>query len=191
MAHDRAIVVDGALGASLPGGIVRRGTVTNVDGPGTAAVTMSLLAAASGLGEWVAMIELAEAPSDFAGLAALEAGVALERCAVVRRVERERWAVVVAALLEGMAMVVTPIPMHARISDARRLIARARERHAALVVTGGNWPAETTLRIDAGSSRWHGLERGDGLLARRDLAIRVQGKGAQRHASLDLAARAG
>jgi hypothetical protein len=191
LAQDRALAVGGELGAALPGGGLRRGTVTSVHGPGAAAAALPLLAAVTGVGEWAAVVELADRPGDFAGLAAVESGVVLDHCAIIRSVQRERWAVVVGALLEGMTMVAASVPAHARPADARRLVARARERQALLIVVGAGWPAEAALRIHAGPSRWHGLERGDGLLAWRDLAITVEGKGAPRRAHLDLAARAG
>jgi hypothetical protein len=74
---------------------------------------------------------------------------------VVRGVPRERWSTVVAALLDGVAMVVAAIPPWLRANDARRLSARARER-AAVLVALGSWPAEASLRLHTEPSEWTG-----------------------------------
>ena len=47
-----------------------------------------------------------------------------ERLAIVRRVAPDRWAAVVAALLDGITVVVAAVPPHVRLGDARRLVAR-------------------------------------------------------------------
>ena len=190
-AHERALMVGGALGELLPGGCLRRGSVIHLHGAQRSALQLALLAAVTRSGEWAAIVESRDGPADFAGLAALEAGVDLERCALVRAVPRERWAVVVGALLEGMTMVVAPVPAYARPADARRLLARARERQAMLVVTGGSWPVDAALRIRAGRGVWHGLEPGEGLLRSCDVHVVVDGKGAPRRACVDLFERAG
>ncbi len=162
----------------LPGGGLRRGSITCVDGiTGTSAVVLPLLAAATSTGEWGAVVD---SSGTFGGLAALEAGVVLERCALIRKAPPERWATVVSALLEGMAIVIATPPRHVRLADARRLLARTRERQALLVVCGA-WPAEAALRILVEAGIWHGLERGEGTLTHRDLTIRLEGR--RRHGS--------
>jgi hypothetical protein len=113
--------------------------------------------------------------------AAADTGVALERCAVVRRVPRDRWATVVAALLDGMALVCATVPPWLRAGDARRLTARARER-AAVLVAMGPWPTEATLRLHTEPSAWAGLECGSGLLDARMLDLHVEGTGVRAHA---------
>ncbi len=185
------MTVDSQIGAALHGNGLRRGTVVTIDGAGSAAATLELLSATTRIGEWGAVVELSSRPREMAGLAAAEVGVSLERCAIVRDVSSERWPAVISALLEAMSMVATAVPSNVRMADARRLITRARERQAVLVVVGAGWPAEASLRINAGPSRWHGLEFGDGLLAYRDLSIAIADKGAVRHAHLGQRALAG
>ena len=166
-AGERALPVPGELGELIP--TLRRGSVIAVSGaPGAGAtsVALQLAAAATSAGEWAAAVEL---DASIGGLAAAEAGVALERFAVVRRVPPARWAAVVAALLDGIALVLAEVPPYARAGDARRLAARARERGVVLVGLG-SWPAEATLRVCAESSEWRGL-------ATRDLSVRVDGHG--------------
>ena len=175
-AHLRSLPIAAPLGELLPGAALARGATVVVDGPLASALSLALLAAASAGGEWVAVAEPDDRPGDFGALAAAEAGVALERCAVVRRVARDRWPVVVNALLEGARLVVAPVPQRLRHTDARRLVARARERQCILVVLGSGWPAEAALRIHGQASRWHGLEAGEGLLMHRELLIEIDSK---------------
>ena len=114
-AGERALPVPGELGELIPP--LRRGSVVAVDGePGAGAtsVALRLAAAATAAGEWAAAVEL---HGSIGGLAAAEAGVALERFAVVRRVPPARWATVVAALLDGIGLVLAEVP---RVRARRR-----------------------------------------------------------------------
>ncbi len=61
----------------------------------------------------------------------------------------------VAALLDGVALVVATVPVRVRLGDARRLVARARER-ASVLVAVGPWPVEASLRVYAEGSTWSG-----------------------------------
>lgn len=164
LAGERLLPVPGPLGELLPGAGLQRGAVVSVEGAlgaGVTSVTFQLAAAATAAGEWAAVVE---AGATVGGLAAAEAGVALERLAVVRQVPPARWATVVAALLEGFTLVVAEVPRYARAGDARRLAARARERGAVLVGARG-WPVEAALRLRA-----EGQGRGA-------LRVRIDGRG--------------
>jgi hypothetical protein len=119
---------------------------------------------------------MVDADGVLGGLAAAEAGVALDRLAVVRAVPAALYGRVVAALLDGVTVVGATIPRGFRLADARRLEARARERAAILVATG-SWPGEAALRLRAEHSSWAGLGRGEGLLAERTLRVAVTGRG--------------
>lgn len=177
LAGQRLLPVVGELGELLPGAGLRRGSVVTVDGdPGAGATSVAfrLVAAATDAGEWAAAIDL---DGTLGGWAAAEQGVALDRFAVVQRVPPARWATVVAALLDGVGLVLAEAPAAVRAGDARRLVARARERDAVLVVAG-QWPAEAAVRLHAEGSVWRGLEAGAGRLADRALAVRVDGRGA-------------
>jgi len=176
-AGDRMLAVDGPLGELLPGGGLRRGATVTVDGSlgaGGTSVALTLAAAATATGEWAAVID----PYGTLGArAAAAAGVELERCAVIRRCPLDRWSTVVAALLDGVALVATTVPLRVRVGDARRLAARARER-ASVLVALGPWPAEASVRMYAEASAWSGLGDGSGLLDTRDLHVRVEARGA-------------
>lgn len=177
LAGERRLAVPGPLGEILPGGGLQRGSVVRVEGaPGSGATSLvlSLLAAATAAGEWAAMVD---ADGVLGGLAAAEAGVALERLAVVRAVPPALYGRVVATLLDGMTVVGATVPRGLRLSDARKLEARARER-AAVLVAAGPWPGEASLRLRAEHSSWTGLGRGEGLLGERILRVAVSGRGA-------------
>jgi hypothetical protein len=174
LAGERLLAVPGALGAVLPGGGLQRGTVTVIDGvlgAGRMSVALRLVAAATAVGEWAAVVD----DGTVGAVAAGEAGAELSRVAVVRAVPRDQWAIVVAALLEGITVVVAPVPAGVRSGDARRLAARARERGAVLVAVGP-WPVEAALRLHAAGGRWRGLGAGDGLLADRAIEVQVGGR---------------
>jgi hypothetical protein len=155
LAGDRVLVVPGSVGEQLSAGGVRRGATVALDGPlgsGSTTVAFAFAAAATSTGEWAAVVD---PDGTFGACAAAANGVALERCAVVRRVPRDRWGTVVAALLDGVAMVIAAVPPWLRANDARRLSARARER-AAVLVALGPWPAEASLRLHTEPSAWAG-----------------------------------
>ena len=183
LARERSLPVAGPLGELLPGAALQRGTVVQVDGArgaGATSVAFALAAAATQAGEWVGAVDLA---GTLGAEAAAAAGVALERFPVVRLGSDaiERWATVVAALLDGVGLVLAELPRHAQVGDARRLAARARERGAVLVVlptAAARWPGDAALHLVAEGGPWAGLEPGAGLLASRALRLRVEGRGA-------------
>jgi hypothetical protein len=177
LAGERRLAVPGPLGEILPGGGLQRGSVVRVEGAvgsGATSLLLSLLAAATAAGEWAAVVD---GDGVLGGLAAAEAGVALDRLAVVRAVPAALYARVVATLLDGVTVVGATIPRGFRLGDARRLEARARER-AAVLVAVGSWPGEAALRLRAEHTSWGGLGRGEGLLEKRVLRVAVSGRGA-------------
>jgi hypothetical protein len=177
LAGERCLAVPGPLGGILPGGGLQRGSVVRVEGAvgsGATSLLLALLAAATAAGEWAAVVD---GDGVLGGLAAAEAGVALDRLAVVRAVPAALYGRVVATLLDGVTMVGVTVPRGFRLADARRLEARARERAAVLVAAGG-WPGEAALRLRAEHSSWGGLGRGEGVLGQRVLRVAVSGRGA-------------
>jgi len=194
LARDRSVAFPGVLGDLVPGGAVARGSVLRVTGrPGAGATTVGfeLAAGFTALGEWAAAVDL---DTTLGPLAAAEAGVALERFAVVRRVPPARWATVVAALLDGVSLVLAEVPRGVALGDARRLEARARERESVLVALetrGAVWPAGAAYALHATASEWDGLERDSGLLAGRRLQLQVDGRGAAAQPRTGELARAG
>ena len=194
LARERSVALGGALAELVPDGTVVRGSVLRVGGPpgaGSTTVAFELAAAFTALGEWAAAVDL---DGTLGPLAAGEAGVALERFAVVRRVPPARWATVVAALLEGVSLVIAEVPRGVGLGDARRLVARARERESVLVVAetqGVVWPAGAAFGVHAVGSVWDGLGRDAGFLTGRRLQVRVEGRGAAARPRIGELARAG
>ena len=90
-----------ALEAVLPGGGVRRGSVVGLEGPGSTSLLWSLLAPPTEAGSWAVLVGLPAVGL----LAAADAGVALERLAVVAP-PGGSWATVLGALLDGFDLVV-------------------------------------------------------------------------------------
>jgi hypothetical protein len=197
-AHERVVPVPGPLGDLIPGRGLRRGAVVAVDGaPGAGAtsVALALAAAVTAAGEWAAAVDL---HGTLGGMAAAEAGVDLDRFAVVRpslggSVPPDRWATAVAALLDGMSLVLAELPRSVRAADARRLVARAREREVILVplARGGAWPAEAALRLRAAGGPWPGLAAGSGVLADRTVRVEIEGRGVAARSRTGGFARAG
>jgi hypothetical protein len=119
-------------------------------------------------------------------VAAAEAGLDLERVAVVADPGRQ-WPVVTGALLDALDIVVIRPPPpgsslggagHVRLGDARRLTARARDRSAVLVVVGGGWPTGPDVRLTVTANQWTGIGEGHGVLTGRAVDVVVTGRGA-------------
>lgn len=207
LARDRRLLVPGEVRVLLSGGALQRGSTVTVEGglgAGATSLALELAAAATAAGEWAGAIDL---DGTFGGEAAAQAGVVLERFAVIRAARATtqpgepgglppaRWAAVVAALLDGVSVVLAEVPRYATAGDARRLVARARERGAVLVpllvAPGTRWPADASLRLRATSGCWHGLAPGAGLLTDRARAVTVDGEGEAARTRTAVLARAG
>jgi hypothetical protein len=195
LARERAVVLAGELGELVPNGTLARGSVLSVEagsagisGTGATTVAFELAAAVTTIGEWAAAVDL---DGTFGALAARDVGVELERFAVVRRVPPSRWAAVVAALLDGVSLVLAEVPRGVGMGDARRLVARARERGAILVVHAppGRWQGGAALTLSAEGSAWCDLDS-TGYLTDRTLHVRVEGRGAATRPRLGELARA-
>ena len=170
LAGERVLPVLAPLEPLFPARGLRRGSVVTVGG--STSLALALLAAASGQGSWCAAVGF---PS--LGLAAAaELGVALDRFPLVP--SPRRWAWVVAALADGLDVVLARPPSFVKAADARRLTARVRERGAVLVVAGGGWPEAAEVRLDVVSSAWEGIGPGHGRLLGRRVEVVAGGRGA-------------
>lgn len=171
----RTLPVLPELAALLPGRGLRRGTTVAVAaGPpapsGGTSLVLALLAEASRSGSWCAVVGV---PA-LGLVAAADTGIALERLALVPHPGPE-WAAVVAALIDGVDVVVTAMPTAVTASVASRLAARARQRGSVLVPYGRWDGADVTLQVIRGV--WEGLGSGRGRLRRRELTILARGRG--------------
>jgi putative intracellular protease/amidase len=90
-------------------------------------------------------------------------------------------AAIVAALIDGFDVVLVAAGPGARwrAADARRLVARVRERGAVLVTVGGDLPGQPgNVRLTVTASRWEGLgEEERGYLRRRRVSVAASGRG--------------
>lgn len=169
LAEDRVLPVLPALEPLLPGRGLRRGSTVAV--AGSTSLALAVLAGPSAAGSWSAAVGL---PS-LGLVAAAEAGVALDRLALVAS-PGEQWPTIVAALLDAMDVVLVCPSGRVRVGDARRLTARARERGAVLVSTKA-WEG-ADVRLSVASSEWEGLGQGHGHLTRRRMEVVASGRGA-------------
>ena len=177
LAQQHVLPVHDALDPLLPWGGLRRGSVVRVGGRSASAalsLTFGLISRATAEGSWAAIVGV----DDVGAVAAEEAGVALERLALVPRAPIEQWTVVTAALLDALDLVVVRPPARVRASDARRLATRARERGSVLVAVGDRWNETVDLRLAIGAVQWLGLGEGNGYLRARRFEVMANGRGA-------------
>ena len=167
---DRPLPVLPALEPLFPAGGLRRGSAVAVRG--SASLLLALLAGPSRRGAWCGVVGL----PGLGLAAAAEAGVALERLALVPDPGRD-WAAVAAALLDAMEVVVVAPRGRVPDADVRRLAARARQRGAVLVPFGPvPWPG-AELRLSPADGVWEGLGDGSGRLRSRRVVVRGDGRG--------------
>jgi hypothetical protein len=175
---DQIIEMPAPLREMLPGRGLRRGSTVSVRG--STSLLLVVLAAATRAGGWAAVVGMPQ----LGLVAAAESGVALERLALVPEPGLD-WPEVVAALLDGIDVVVATPPAGVTPVLARTLAARARQRGTVLVTARG-WPsAELTIEADHGI--WYGMDDGRGRLRCRTVNVVVRGRGAAerpRHAPM-------
>ncbi|WHP18063.1 hypothetical protein [Cellulomonas sp. ES6] len=162
------LAVPPALTPLLPDGL-RRGSTTAVLGS-TSLVLAMIAAACTAREAWAAVV----GQPSLGLLAAAQSGVALARLAVVPRPGVDS-PTVVAALLDGIDVVVVGPGATLADADRRRLMARARDRGSVLLATSP-WPgAGCVLTVEGG--RWTGVGDGDGRLRAHELRITRTGRG--------------
>ena len=149
------------------------GMVATLDSP---ALAMSLMAGPSRAGEWTSVVGVPEFGFD----AALAFGVDLGRCIVVPE-PGEHWLSVTAGLVEITTVVLVRPSVPVTEQQAARMLARLRQKDAALLVDTGllgerAWP-RPQRRLAVIDNRWSGLGRGHGHLRGRQVTVRSWGGG--------------
>jgi hypothetical protein len=173
----RVLPVPPELSGLLPNRGLRRGSTVAVAagrpaaGSGGTSLLLALLSAASRAGSWCAVVGVPE----LGALAAAESGIAVDRLALVPNPGPE-WPTVVAALIDGVDVVVVAVPGPVSPSIASRLVARSRQRGSVLMPFGRWDGADVTLQVMHGM--WDGLGPGHGRLRRREVTITARGRGA-------------
>jgi surface antigen len=157
-----------ALAPLLPEGALRRGSSLVVTG--STSLLLALVARASQEGSWVAAVGM----PGVGLLAAQQAGVVLDRLALVPQPGPDA-PTVVAALLDGVDLVIVGDCLALVDADRRRLMARARERGAVLLSTVP-WSGANVV-LTAEPVEWTGLGHGHGHLRRHRLAVTRGGRG--------------
>jgi hypothetical protein len=153
----------------LPDGLRRGSTVTVGD---STSLALALLAGPSAAGSWAAAVGV----SHLGLAAAAELGVALDRLVVVADPPRDAFATVVAALVDALDVVLLRARCRVSGNDARRLIARARERGSVLIVLGDSWPEAPDVRLSIVRAEWEGLGEGYGHLHARRAVVEAGGR---------------
>lgn len=184
----RGLPVHPALTSLFPEGMLRRGSVLGITGPGSSvALLLALVAQVTAEGSWAAVVGLPALGIE----AAAALGVPLHRLVLVPD-PGARWPEAVAVLLDALDLVALGIPPACRATDARRLAARARERRSVLAIVtpptiaseqapplpaqGIRWPEPVDLLLQVTSTTWEGLAAGDSTLLRRQVTIRSSGR---------------
>lgn len=157
------------LAGALPSGGIERGSVTAVTGART--LLTGLLAEVTRTGGYAAVV----GQRGLGLLAAVEMGADLSRTALVPEPGTDPIGIA-AVLLDGMDLVVLDLA-GARVppSRSRAVMARARSRGSALVVTGGEWEG-AHVRIDARVGAYEGLGAGCGRVRGMRLDVRARGR---------------
>ena len=167
-AAERLLPVPEPLALLLPSGALARGSTVVV--AGSTSLALALLSQASAAGSWVALVGL----PGVGVLAAHQLGLDLDRVVLVPAPGPDG-PTVVAALLDGVDVVVVGPQVALGDADRRRLSARARERSAVLLSTTA-WPGAHVV-LTAEVSHWEGLGRGYGRLRSRRLTVQRSGRG--------------
>lgn len=157
------------LATVLPWPGLRHGSTVAVHD--STALLLALLSEATTQGSWSALVGL----PGIGLTAAAETGVDIARLALVPHPGNNP-AEVIAALLDGVDLVVVGQPQQLTDTDARRLSTRARHRGSVLLPLG-SWPG-ADVQLHCTEAHWHGLGDGHGHLRERELTIRASGRGA-------------
>ncbi|MFC8044927.1 hypothetical protein [Nocardia sp. NPDC057353] len=165
-ARTPVLAVPAALAPIFPdGGLAKGSTVAYT---GTSTVLLGLLAAVTADGAWAALVG-----GGRRGLLAFhEMGGALERLAVIRDPGRDPLGVV-AALTDGIDLVVLDHRVDIPPARARTLAGRVRSQQAVLLVAGQDWP-HPDLRIRSHLAGAHGLGAGRGRLKGLEVEVATQ-----------------
>ncbi|GAA2072429.1 hypothetical protein GCM10009780_05260 [Actinomadura alba] len=164
------VPVSRALEPVLGNGL-RRGSVVSVAGPAAGSLGLALMAEASSAGGWCAVVGVPE----LGMVAAAAMGIEPARLVLVDD-PGQRWPEVVAALMEGVEVVLLRPGGRPDPTVARRLTALAR-RHGSVLVSAGAWEG-AHVRLQVREASWIGVGDGHGHLRGRQALIHAEGRGA-------------
>lgn len=152
-----------------------RGQVIHCAGAASLSLALSLTAAATRAGAWLAIVDVPALGVEAAG----ELGVPLERLVRIETGSTGQWADVMGAVADGFELIVTEVPRGISATMARRVHQRLRARGGVLLTTASGRrgsPLSSDLDVHAVSSQWEGLGAGHGHLAARRLVVEASGR---------------
>ncbi|SDM33477.1 hypothetical protein [Allokutzneria albata] len=165
----RTLPVRPELRAVLPWPGLRRGATIALRG--STSLLFAILASATTEGSWAAVVGL----PGLSVLAAAEAGVAVQRMALVPR-PGTQLGEVVAALTDGLDLVAFTGTTMINTAQTRTLAARVRQRGTVLLPLGP-WPSPD-VELRCANGRWYGVTTGNGHLRYREVEVHATGRGA-------------
>jgi hypothetical protein len=173
LARDRVLPVLAPLAPLLPERALVRGKAVACTGQAAVSAALALTARPTQEGSWAGVVGLAGV-----GLAAAaELGVALERLVLVAAPGRGEWAEVLAALIDGVDVVVAAPPPGLGAGSARKLQARVQARGGVLVLVGAGEPFTPDLTLQSEVRGWEGVGAGGaGHLTGRRVALELGGR---------------
>jgi len=137
-------------------------------------LALALLSTATVTGSWAAVV----GDRDLGLASAAEAGVDLQRLAVVDPPPPGVWGEVVAALVAALDLVLVAPGYRVSGIVVRRLTARCRERGSVLIRVGDDpWPDRCDLRLTVLTGIWSGPDDGHGRLRSRLVEVVADGRG--------------
>lgn len=159
--------VPGAIASLLPTRGLERGAVYRVSGDAHLSLLYALVSAATGAGSWLALVNLPQVGF----LSMHEAGVALHRTVCVGVGDRSAWVNTVGALVDGFDIVAVSSAT-CSVSDARRIMARARAQSSVVVIVGDAGAFSVDYDMSAVTTDWHFST----FASARDVRVAVQGR---------------
>jgi len=158
----------------FPMGGLQPGWTVGFDGDGASSLAAVLAASVMEPDGWAAMVGV----GGFNLAAASELGLPLDRVVVVEPPGAERWGAVTSTLIDAVDVVVVAPDRPVTRRDARRLVARARERDGLVSQLGPprSWPQAVDVGLRVVGGGWEGLGRGHGLLRQRRMRIETVGR---------------
>jgi hypothetical protein len=159
--------VPGAIASLLPTRGLERGAVYRVSGDAQLSMVYALVSVATSTGSWLALVNLAQVGF----LSMHESGVALHRTVCVDIGDQSAWANTVGALVDGFDIVAVSTA-RCSVSDARRIVARAKAQSSVVVIVGDAGAFSVDYDISAVTTEWHFSSHASS----RDVLVAVQGR---------------
>ncbi len=144
------LVVPDAIASLLPTRGLERGAVYRVSGDAHLSLLYALVSVATGTGSWLALVNLPQVGF----LSMHESGVALHRTVCVDIGDQSAWVNTVGALVDGFDIVAVSTT-RCSVSDARRIVARAKAQSSVVVIVGDAGAFSVDYDMSAVTTDWH------------------------------------